>query len=206
MLRRGAAFFLYFAAATPLRDHEAACSQWASNGECDRNPLFMKQSCAHSCCTLAPRNCPDEVMQQPSTELCTTWATSGACEREHHFMSTRCADHCCKCTPPLLDDDASEACSSECCAKSPSFCGERELAAPSEGQCRAWATQGACHVELAYMLSIEACRAICQAYVLGEANDGGAEATGGRAECVASADPDGCIGDFVYTEAGWERM
>lgn len=50
------ALLLAIAAACACEDDHSSCASWADGGECDKNPAFMKTTCAESCghCTPAP--------------------------------------------------------------------------------------------------------------------------------------------------------
>ena len=60
-----------------------ACSEWADQGECERNPAFMTTNCAAWCADISHQS-----------RACSEWANQGECERNPAFMATHCAAWC----------------------------------------------------------------------------------------------------------------
>ncbi|XP_076107382.1 uncharacterized protein LOC143075712 [Mytilus galloprovincialis] len=65
------------------RDKDRKCSYWASIGECDNNPGYMRVSCCKSC-----NSCID---QNPS---CRSWAMDGQCYKNRNYMLLKCCQSC----------------------------------------------------------------------------------------------------------------
>eukprot|EP00931_Biecheleriopsis_adriatica_P121342 TRINITY_DN96424_c0_g1_i1.p1 TRINITY_DN96424_c0_g1~~TRINITY_DN96424_c0_g1_i1.p1 ORF type:complete len:310 (+),score=38.88 TRINITY_DN96424_c0_g1_i1:83-1012(+) len=82
-------------------DTSTQCSRWASVGECEKNPKYMRASCAKSCGScppslgVTPDNCADYNGQ------CSHWARSGECKKNSGYMKASCAKSCGACPPPL---------------------------------------------------------------------------------------------------------
>ena len=80
-----------------------ACSEWADQGECERNPAFMTTNCAAWCADISHQS-----------RACSEWANQGECERNPAFMATHCAAWC-----------ATEGCAAWVsvgeCARNPAF-------------------------------------------------------------------------------------
>ena len=187
--------------AAKLDDREKECAGWAGQGECEKNPQFMRSSCALSCCKKTPRHCPPD-MELATTEWCDKWGASGICSNEETLMRRLCPSHCCQCAG--RDPEAADGCAETCCAEAPVFCAERFRSAPSVELCSKWVERGACTRFLEYMLRTPACRDSCVHHYL--LIDDGDATHNGRAECLTSASPEACINDYVYTAAGWEQL
>ena len=56
----------------PLPDKLPLCTQWAADGECEKNPVFMKLECASSCTTQG-------APPQDKSDKCKKWAELGEC-------------------------------------------------------------------------------------------------------------------------------
>ena len=101
-------------------DYHASCKTWHAQGECERNPQYMREQCAASCGTChADKTVTDATDQARdatagaaatgaatvkadpscSDELgdCTSWAAAGECTANPAFMFTRCASSCNAC-------------------------------------------------------------------------------------------------------------
>jgi hypothetical protein len=63
------------------------CAQWASTGECAKNPEYMRKQCAKAC-SENPRDAVEEM------EQCAGWAAQGECTRNPKFMMTDCPKSC----------------------------------------------------------------------------------------------------------------
>merc|ERR1719208_224230 len=155
-------------------DEFEKCPEWASTGECGKNPGFMMTQCQKSCDTCG--KCFDA-----HTDKCPGWAESGECEANASFMSVECAKSCgtgvceeeetttVEPTDPPADDctDEHEKCSEwastgECgknpgfmmtkCQKSCDTCGKCFDA--HTDKCPGWAESGEC-VNNANFMSVE---------------------------------------------------
>jgi len=84
-----------YAKTLECRDHRVACSRWAMEGECLRNPGFMHIYCAVSCdrCRVQDNKCRDREL------MCEAWAAVGECQINKPFMVRSCAKACSFCTP-----------------------------------------------------------------------------------------------------------
>ena len=72
-------------------DNDDNCQLWATKGECEANPGFMKASCSASCYACQSASCRDA---DPS---CEAWAFAGECEANEHYMLPNCAFSCRTC-------------------------------------------------------------------------------------------------------------
>eukprot|EP00966_Prymnesium_polylepis_P086414 2000573-Prymnesium_polylepis.1 len=86
------------AAAGPASGEPASCASWASAGECEANPDFMRTTCKVTCEQAdksrapGPPRVPGEFVdtwKNPSD--CYAWASSGECENNKQFMRQNCA-------------------------------------------------------------------------------------------------------------------
>lgn len=68
---------------TTCNDNHRFCQQWAARGECDKNPVYMKEMCKVSCGV-----CPCE---NPS---CKKWADDGECTKNPGYMKKLCKKSC----------------------------------------------------------------------------------------------------------------
>lgn len=82
-------------------DEDNNCPQWAMEGECEKNPPFMLNSCATSCAD--PKNALANSKKLPaklnqiapdSHAECGNWAHTGECEKNPNFMNSGCATSC----------------------------------------------------------------------------------------------------------------
>ena len=97
------------------------CGFWASDGQCEENPIYMADNCARACkfcepiettpapSTFVDSSCIDEVRD------CGFWASDGQCEENPVYMADNCARACKFCEPMgkrflrgLRDEDGSE--------------------------------------------------------------------------------------------------
>jgi hypothetical protein len=88
------------AEASPLcQDMVSRCQEWAKQGECKRNTLFMHRECAASCGRCASGARPDisaapKLPHEPSSPRCTTWARRGECDKNPVYMAQNCGEAC----------------------------------------------------------------------------------------------------------------
>jgi len=83
------------------RDANGDCREWASQGECKRNPDFMSNACRKSCDVCSENATIDE--KPPCRDLaaahdCQYWSTMGQCEENKAFMVGNCARSCGVCS------------------------------------------------------------------------------------------------------------
>ncbi|XP_066983949.1 zinc metalloproteinase nas-4-like isoform X2 [Macrobrachium rosenbergii] len=107
-------------------DSHKFCREWASTGECDRNPVWMTANCKASCAQCA--GCKDYH------EYCMEWSEMGECTRNPAYMSQYCMKSCGIC------DDAGGV--------TP---GKNKKCKDRNKHCKAWASEGQCRVNPIYM-------------------------------------------------------
>lgn len=83
--------------------NDGECDGWAQTGECDINPLWMKENCKKSCKTCGgggggtekpdPAKCDNKWGDQK----CQGWANSGECEANPIWMKKWCKKACREC-------------------------------------------------------------------------------------------------------------
>ena len=84
-------------------DRHDDCPGWTSQGECFKNPAFMRDSCPMSCGI-----CPDGTCADKSAD-CKAWASSGECQSNPTFVMHECPDACGLCEN--ICQDQHEQCS-----------------------------------------------------------------------------------------------
>jgi len=77
-------------------DEDDRCPAWANNGECRKNPKWMRQHCKKSCkvCTGGSSSggaCAD------SDRMCPSWAKGGECKNNPGWMLKNCKKSCRQC-------------------------------------------------------------------------------------------------------------
>lgn len=82
-------------------DVNTLCSAWSTQGECQKNPVYMNKMCKKSCkgCSAQPStaapssaaSCLDKVTN------CAAWASSGECTKNPKYMAARCKKSCSLC-------------------------------------------------------------------------------------------------------------
>ena len=90
------------AAGAVCNDVEEECSQWATGGECEVNPVFMNKNCNASCglCGGPSHRAPAPSRLANSLEgkcrddspNCAQWAGAGECENNAGFMFASCRE------------------------------------------------------------------------------------------------------------------
>jgi hypothetical protein len=90
------------------RDANPSCREWATSGECDANPVFMKSSCRVSCGLCSANATIDESAPckdvSPASD-CQYWSTMGQCDENQDFMHSNCAKSCGVCESQNVDKD-----------------------------------------------------------------------------------------------------
>ena len=71
--------------ASSCADKNEHCANWAANGECERNPSFMKEDCVRSC---GQCRCSDRLPN------CADMAAVGACDDNLAHMQQLCSKSC----------------------------------------------------------------------------------------------------------------
>ncbi|KOO30129.1 procollagen-proline dioxygenase [Chrysochromulina tobinii] len=71
-----------------LEDKDPNCGVWAASGECDKNPVYMKDHCAAACSGES-----SEVLQDLNQD-CEAWVGDGECYRNPAFMLQQCRASC----------------------------------------------------------------------------------------------------------------
>ncbi|GFR87742.1 secreted ShK toxin domain containing protein [Elysia marginata] len=74
-------------------DYHARCAQWATGGECSKNPNYMLTNCRRSCnvCEEKDDATPDCVDKHI---LCSHWAMHGSCQVTPDYMHDNCVRSC----------------------------------------------------------------------------------------------------------------
>lgn len=167
-------------------DKSGSCSVWAGNGECTRNPSYMKINCKRSCGICTAR-CEDSRYE------CSGWANRGACARNPSYMRTYCKKSCGLCRIASWGSWTSwSVCSKTCgnglkkrtrtCSKSAAQNGGLACSGSSQQTarcntqrcpvcldknnfCSGWAKRGQCRSNPAYMLAN--CKRSCRVCVDG---------------------------------------
>ncbi|XP_015775278.1 PREDICTED: coagulation factor VII-like isoform X3 [Acropora digitifera] len=168
-------------------DKSGSCSAWAGNGECTRNPSYMKINCKRSCGICTAR-CEDSRYE------CSGWANRGACARNPSYMRTYCKKSCGLCRIASWGSWTSwSVCSKTCgnglkkrtrtCSKSAAQNGGLACSGSSQQTarcntqrcpavcldknnfCSGWAKRGECRSNPAYMLAN--CKRSCRVCVDG---------------------------------------
>lgn len=83
------------------RDVNPACPTWATQGECERNVVYMESSCRKSCeLCLENETVTEDVRCRDISPAhdCQYWSTMGACDHNEAFMHINCARSCDKCS------------------------------------------------------------------------------------------------------------
>lgn len=83
------------------------CESWAENGECEKNPRYMRRKCREACKkhrskSMAPpakekQNQAEQDHPEPCVDQgqhCGDWAAGGECENNPQYMSTQCSKAC----------------------------------------------------------------------------------------------------------------
>ncbi|CAG5114964.1 unnamed protein product [Candidula unifasciata] len=73
-------------------DEVGSCALWASNGQCETNPKYMKVHCLKSC-----KMCVSEEECEDLHSNCSVWAKSGQCQSNPSYMNHNCKKSCGKC-------------------------------------------------------------------------------------------------------------
>ena len=100
------------------KDMHIECATWASEGECNADPIIMLQECVPSCLSHpsvqkfgllssisyrgSDRNCVDTWFEEDEDAPdCESWADDGLCNSpaEKQFMRSRCKRSCMVCIP-----------------------------------------------------------------------------------------------------------
>jgi len=75
-------------------DEHAKCHFWAEEGECEKNPEYMKTSCRLACevCEVS-----GDPLCKDFNKNCDVWASKGECENNSDYMLENCAYSCQQC-------------------------------------------------------------------------------------------------------------
>jgi hypothetical protein len=162
------------------------CYIWANQGECERNPLYMKQQCSKACNVCgSPTNTPDNnilwpwqwfpmfanMLPKEWTALggckdvyekikCQSWKERGDCVTNQRWMKDNCKSTCNLCGSTVSRSEAS--------------CSNKH---EDSNKCAEWAKDGECSVNSNWMHAN--CRRSCDMCLAKETNeedeDGGAD-------------------------------
>ncbi|XP_047475462.1 uncharacterized protein LOC125029551 [Penaeus chinensis] len=73
-------------------DKDEECEYWAVNGECEKNPLWMKVFCKKSCL-----QCEFTTLCDDNHNDCEFWASHDQCEENYLWMQVHCKRSCGRC-------------------------------------------------------------------------------------------------------------
>ncbi|CAL4067517.1 unnamed protein product [Meganyctiphanes norvegica] len=74
------------------------CANWAKEGQCYKNPGFMKVQCRVSC-----SNCQEDPNCRNFHDQCDSWAHAEECQLNPCFMAKNCANACGWCIPAFAE-------------------------------------------------------------------------------------------------------
>jgi prolyl 4-hydroxylase len=96
-------------------DDNESCENWAKGGECDANPVFMKQQCRASChvCNGGKPPLPKKGVCEDRNSNCATWAAIGECQSNPGYMLQQCPVTCKMCQSDTCRDEADD-CTERC--------------------------------------------------------------------------------------------
>ncbi|XP_020615471.1 zinc metalloproteinase nas-28-like [Orbicella faveolata] len=80
---------LYVFVTESCKDFNNKCGYWASIGECNRNPGYMRVYCKKSC-----RVCPAQGGCTDRNQYCQQWAAMGYCYTNPGYMKPNCKRSC----------------------------------------------------------------------------------------------------------------
>ncbi|XP_039255044.2 uncharacterized protein LOC120331930 [Styela clava] len=163
----------------PCIDENDSCARWASMGECEKNPDYMKDKCRKSCnscsapsttspvTTVAPSTTSSATTTNPvpctdMEESCSTWAADGECRKNPDIMLVLCKKSCKACTtkPPASSTTSpvttvAPSTTSSATTTNPVPCTDMEES------CSTWAADGECQKSPDIMLAL--CKKSCKA-------------------------------------------
>lgn len=89
------------------RDLTAECAVWKRKGECDMNPVFMKENCRRSCdlCSKDAKVADVLCSNMVADSDCEYWSTTGECDANPAFMRSNCAAACGYCPGSESSED-----------------------------------------------------------------------------------------------------
>ena len=134
-------------------DGHENCHFWASQGECDKNPLYMKNHCQFSCGLCEDDN---EIECEDFNENCEHWAAMGECSSNQVYMRNHCPSSC-----GICGSDQPEKASNGYHSNNGNDCVDLHE------MCHIWAAEGECLINPNFMTS--ACRWSC--YLCGNADE-----------------------------------
>jgi len=159
---------------------DSRCEGWAAEGECDANPIWMKENCKKACGTCDGNGGGGSECTN-SDSNCESWAAQGECDANPIWMKENCKKACGTCddggnTGNECSDNDSRcdewAAEGECdnnpllaediCRKACGNCGDPDPdpdCTNSDSRCEEWAAQGECDTNP--LLSEEICREAC---------------------------------------------
>ncbi|XP_068222532.1 uncharacterized protein [Palaemon carinicauda] len=116
-------------------DTDDECEYWAANGECEKNPYWMKLNCKKSCAV-----CEYSAVCEDEHNECEFWATHEQCNENRIWMNAHCKKSCgycdlCRDANPqcpewaeLGDCEVNPIYMNQFCRKSCGLCGNFETA------------------------------------------------------------------------------
>eukprot|EP00105_Crassostrea_gigas_P030469 XP_011452782.1 PREDICTED: zinc metalloproteinase nas-15 [Crassostrea gigas] len=129
------------------QDKDWSCSVWAKQGECDRNPRYMKSKCARACGVCSDAMAADKVVGDQCVnafpdDKCKSWKELGDCVANKVWMSQNCKKACGVC------DSSNDSTGTGCSNRQP------------DKKCDDWAVRGECTVNPRWMA--RNCQKSCQ--------------------------------------------
>uniref|UniRef100_K1PN08 Metalloendopeptidase n=1 Tax=Magallana gigas TaxID=29159 RepID=K1PN08_MAGGI len=120
------------------QDKDWSCSVWAKQGECDRNPRYMKSKCARACGVCSDAMAADKVVGDQCVnafpdDKCKSWKELGDCVANKVWMSQNCKKACGVC------DSSNDSTGTGCSNRQP------------DKKCDDWAVRGECTVNPRWM-------------------------------------------------------
>ena len=87
--------WLHYGCDDQLREDQQ-CATWAKAGECERNPLYMRNTCRRACGLCG---CDDRIpwRGKGGSAECMRWARDGECEANPVYMREACEWSCGMC-------------------------------------------------------------------------------------------------------------
>lgn len=123
------------------KDMASSCAQWAKDGQCSSNPLYMNKKCPLSCGQC--EKCVDKQKE------CGEWVARGECQSNAGYMRVNCARSCSVChsggarSPSLASPTISSVTRADASAQQPCVDETKD--------CALWAMTGECETNAKYM-------------------------------------------------------
>ncbi|XP_059148413.1 zinc metalloproteinase nas-13-like [Physella acuta] len=150
--------------------NDTDCEPWAKRGECDRNPVWMKENCRKSC-----KRCPQDCKNFQNDTDCESRAKNGECKTNQTWMAENCKKACNLCWDDCKNSWNDTECDTwakngECsansvwmrsnCQRSCNSCHDECTNYHNNNECEDWARNGECRKNPKWMT--ENCRKSCK--------------------------------------------